>query len=363
MKFRPQELFKKYPDIEDIALRLEQSENEAKNKNKKNREPAAEGEAGGKRIFQHVPEHALVSDFYKEGRWEQSPYTAKPGREAFLKDLAKILESRSPDAVRIKIFRNKTEKSGVLYSREIFFQNEGEEKNTDTNGLGAMEKRFDEKIEQFKKNPDTNNLQIELLRKDFEKQLSEQQHEAHRKDMQHEHQAEINALQLAIRERDEYIKELEDELDENEGELGSLKEEAQKEKDIPFSGIILGRVLTQAGENILKHNPKILQIGLGLSDAEIKKIFEKDSKELGEGKNPTDSSSFSESTGDELAGLDEKHAEGIRELITFFKHLKIEDFKKVYTIDRLLQDPKTLFLNEELADKALAFIREHQPAA
>ena len=34
MKFKPNEIFKKYPDIEDIAIRLDESEKETKEKNK-----------------------------------------------------------------------------------------------------------------------------------------------------------------------------------------------------------------------------------------------------------------------------------------------------------------------------------------
>jgi hypothetical protein len=265
MNFSLHDILKKYPDIEDIAIRLEQSENTAKEKNNRTIE------AGTKRKFEYVAEHCVISRFYKGGRWEQSPFTPKPGREAFLKDLAKIIETRNPDAIRVEIYKAKTEKSGVLYSNEIYFKNEEAEEE---NGLGLLEKKFDEKLEQFKKSPDTNNLQIEILRKEFEAQLTAQKHQSHISEIKHCHQSEINSLQIAIHQRDEYIKELEDELDEHEGELGSLKAEAQKEKDTPFGEIMLGRVLTQAGENILKQNPKILKIGLGLSDAEIKKIFQ-----------------------------------------------------------------------------------------
>jgi hypothetical protein len=361
MKFNPHDIFTKYPDIEDIAIRLEQSENEAKDKNKKQNEPVANTEAGGKRFFQYVPEHCVISHFYKEGRWQQTPFTAKPGREVFLKDLAKIIETRKPDAIKIEIYKGKTEKSGVQYSREIFFEQEADKTHTEQHQLGMLEKRFDEKLEKFKTNPDANNLQIEILRKDFEKQLTEQQHKSEIKDLNHQHQVEINGLQIAVQQRDEYIKELEDELDESDGELGSLKAEAQKEKERPFGEIILGRVLMQAGENILKHNPKILKIGLGLSDSEIKEIFKKDTKELGEAKTESDNSSFSENTNDDLSGLEEKHKQGITDLNTFFKQIKVEEFKKTYTINCMLQDSKTGFLNVELADKVLAFINENKP--
>ena len=307
MKFNPHDILKKYPDFEDIASRLEQSEQEAKEKNKsqKSNGTATTVEDGNKRVFQHAPEHALITHFYKDGRWEQSPLTAKAGRKAFLEDLFKILESRNPDAVRVLIFRNKTEKSGIIYNKDIFLDNEKPEKTTEHSELGAMEKRFDEKLEQFRKNPDANNLQIEILRKEFEARLAEQKHLSEINELKHYHQAEINNLQNHIAQRDEYIDELEEELEENEGELNGLKTESQKEKDTPLSEIVLGRVLSQTCENLLKQNPKILKIGLGLSEDEIKKIWEKDTKEISDGKTISDNSSFSESTNDDYKGLDE----------------------------------------------------------
>lgn len=355
MKFIPHEIFEKYPDIEDIAIRLEQSETEAKEKNSKT-EPSTES---NKRIFIHTPEHAVISRYYKGGRWEQSPFVPKPGRKPFLDDLAKILETRKPDAIKVEIFKGKTEKSGVVYSKELYFNSEPEIKN-EQEQLGAFEKKLDEKLEQFRQEPGTNNLQIELLRKDFQSQLAEQKHNSEIRELNLRHQAEISALQTAISQRDEYIRELESELDENEGTLGSLKAEAEKEKATPFGEILLGRVLAQAGENILKNNPKILKVGLGLSDADVKRIFEREgTKELA-GAKAEDNSGFSECAVDDLSNLDEKHAQGIKDLIGFFKQIPVEEFKKLYTIDCMLQDGGTGMLNAELADKTLSFINENK---
>lgn len=368
MKFKPNEIFKKYPDIEDIAIRLEESEKETKERNKsrgkENNEPVQNNEGNNKRVFYYCAEHAVISHFYKESRWEQTPYTLKAGREAFLKDLAKILETRNPDAIKVQIYKGKTRKTDPAYSKDIYLsENQPEETNNnqDNSGIGSLVKKFDESLNETKKVPHNANFQIELLRKEFEAQLKEQQHSSEIKELKQQHQNEVNELQYIINEKDEYIEELEDELDENEGELSGFREESEKEKSTPFGEIILGRVLVQAGENLLKQNPKILKIGLGLSDDEITKIFEKETQKLEAGK-AGDNSGFSETAAtDDYAGLDEKHVQGIKDLIQFFKQIKIEEFKKLFTIDCVLQNPKTGMLNEELADKVLQFINENKP--
>lgn len=368
MKFKPNEIFKKYPDIEDIAVRLEESEKETRERNKgrgtTSTEPVPGNDGSNKRVFQYCPEHAVISHFYKDGRWEQTPYTLKPGREAFLKDLAKILETRSPDAIKVEIYKGKSRKTDPAYFKDIYLSENQPE--TSPNGqehseLGSLVKKFDETLSETKKNPDASNFQIELLRKEFESQLKEQQHSSEVKELKHHHQSEINELQSIITQKDEYIEELEDELDEYEGELSGFQEESQKEKSSPFGEVILGRVLVQAGENLLKQNPKILKIGLGLSDEEVKKIFEKDSEQLDAAKT-NDNSSFSETQiANDLAGLDEKHAQGIKDLIQFFKQINVTEFKKIFTIDCMLQDTKTGMLNTDLADKVLQFINQNKP--
>lgn len=365
MKFKPNDIFKKYPEIEDIAIRLDESEKEAKEKNKgrgaENKEPVPTNEESGKRVFMYFAEHAVISHFYKEGRWEQTPYTLKPGREAFLKDLAKILETRDPDAIKVEIYKGKTRKTEPVYAKDIYLsENQPETDNVQEHpGLGSLVKRFDETLSETKKNPDTSGFQIELLRKEFEAQLKEQQHGSEIKELKQYHQSEINTLQSIITQKDEYIEELEDELDEYEGELNGFHEESKKEKSTPFGEIILGRVLVQAGENLLKQNPKILKIGLGLSDEEVKKIFEKDAGQL-ESEKTNDTSGFSESAND-LTGLDEKQVQGINDLIQFFKQVNVSEFKKLFTIDCMLQDPKTGMLNNDLADKVLQFINQNKP--
>ncbi len=338
MKFKPNEIFKKYPEIEDIAIRLDESEKESKEKekNKNKGTESGNGTVPGQRLYVYTPEHAVISYFYKDGRWEQTPYTLKIGRENFLKDLAKILETRNPDAIKVEIYRGKTRKTEPIYSKDIYLSDSQPSSSPDADEqsgeLGSLVKKFGEKLTETKESPDASNLKIELLRKDFEAQLTEHRHNSTIKDLNHQHQSEINGLQAIITQKDEYIEELEGQLDDTEGELNGLHEESKKVKDSPLGEIILSRVLTQAGENLLKQNPKILKIGLGLSEDEVKKIFESDPKKLEAGK-ADDSSSFSESTSaDDYKGLDEKHAQGIKDLIGFFKQIKVEEFKKLFTI-------------------------------
>ena len=274
------------------------------------------------------------------------------------------METRNPDAIKVQIFKGKTRKTDPAYSKDIYLSENQPEENANDNensGIGSLVKKFDESLSKTKKNPHNANFQIELLRKEFESQLKEQQHGSEIKELKQQHQNEVNEFQYILKEKDEYIEELEDELDEYEGELSGFQEESQKKKETPFGEIILSRVLVQAGENLLKQNPKILKIGLGLSDDEVKKLFEKEPQKLEAGKS-NDNSGFSEAQATEdYSGLDEKHVQGIKDLLHFFKQIKIEEFKKLFTINCLLQDTKTGMLKVELADKVLQFINENKP--
>lgn len=340
MKFNPNDIFKNYPVIEDIAIRLEESEKQCKERNGKRSDVMAGAEISGKRAFEYCPEHAIISDFYKEGRWEQTPNTLKPGKEAFIRELAKILDTRDPDAIRIEIYKGKakTKKSIPIFKQEVYFTNVPEK---DKNNEEALHGAYDKKVEEARKSG-SSELQMELLRKEFEYKLAEQRH-----------QAEIDKLRKEIEERDKTIEELNEELDEAEGELNGIEEE----KEASAAEILISRVLTQSAENLLKQNPKIMKIGLGLTDEDIKKIFDDDVPKLEEGKSSADSSSFSENK-DDFAGLDEKHVQGIKELTGFFKQISAEEFRKLYTIDCILQDSQTGMLNKELSDKLLAWLGE-----
>lgn len=357
MKFKPHEFFKKHPELEEIAIRLDESEKEAKEKN----EDMSKKKTGstnpdeilnaGKKVFVYRPECGVISHYCKDGRWEQTPYIPKPGRDPFIKDLAKILESRDPDAIKVEIYKGKTKKKEPVYSKDIYLVT-----NSETSYMPSEQgqhENFESSIEKIRNTVKPNNYEIELLRKEFDARLKEQQHEAQIRELRLIHQNELSELKAAITERDEMIEELQEEMEGYEGQLNGLQEEKEK----PFTEVLLGRVLSQAGENILRNNPKLLKIGLGITDEEIKKIWEGDPKNIESGKT-SDNSSFCESSND-LEGLDPKHAQGIRDLITFFKQVKTDEFRKLFTIDCLLQDPQSGMLNHELTDKVLQYINEN----
>ena len=365
MKFKPHEFFKKHPELEEIAIRLDESEKDAKLKNeemtkKKKSGTLSEGNLNesAKVIFQYRPECGVISNFYKDGRWEQTPYTPKSGRDPFLKDLAKVLESRDPDAIKVEIYKGKTKKKTAVYSKDIYLVTNQAEIKESSNELGCPE-NFETSIEKLRAKVSPSNFEIEMLRKDFDAKLKEQQHASEIKELKLEHQNEINTLQASIKEKEEIIESLEEDLNDYEGHLEGLQEEKEK----PFGEVLIGRVLMTAGENILKNNPRLLKIGLGITDDEIKKIWESSSKKIEEKREP-DNSSFSEaSPSNEFQGLDPKHAEGIRELNDFFKQISLVEFRKLYTISLIMQDPTNGKFNNELADKVLLFIKEKSGSA
>lgn len=362
MKFKPHDFFKKHPEVEEIAVRLDESEKEAKQKNKeiqkKKTEPVSTEETPkeGKKIFVYRPECGVISHYCKDGRWEQTPYIPKPGRDPFIKDLAKILESRDPDAIKVEIYKGKMKKSGAVYSKDIYLVTNPAEAKETTSELGSPE-NFESSIEKIRSTVNPNSYELELMRRDFDAKLKAQEHSSEIKELKLQQQHEINEMQAAIKERDGIIEEMEKELNEYEGHLEGLNEE----KEQPFGEMVLGRVLMQAGENILKNNPKLMKIGLGLTDEEIKKIWEGEQKKIEDGKS-SDNTSFSESSSvGDLAGLDPKHAQGIKDLIQFFKQVKVDEFRKLFTIDCMMQDPVSGMLNNELADKVLQFVNQNKP--
>lgn len=363
MKFKPHEFFKKHPEIEEIAIRLEESEKEAQKRNEeleKKRASSTDPEemtGKGKKKFQRYPECGVISHYCKDGRWEQTPYVPKPGRDIFIKDLAKILESRDPDAIKIEIYKGQSDKSkskGAVYSKDIYLITNPEVKET-PNELGCNPD-FESSLEKIRGTVKPNNYEIELLRKDFDARLKEQEHAAQIRELKLQYDNKIKELDEAVKERNVIIDEMKEDLRSYEGELSGLKEE----KEQPFSQMILSRVLTQAGENILRNNPKLMKIGLGVTDEEIKRIWESDTKKIESG-TTQDNSGFSEgsSMGD-LDKLDPKHAQGIKDLLQFFKQIKTEEFRKLYAIDCILQDPDSGMLNNELTDKVLQFINHTQ---
>jgi hypothetical protein len=361
MKFKPHDFFKKHPELEEIAIRLDDSEKEAKEKNegiskkKTNSNNPDEVQQAEKKVFIYRPECGVISNYCKDGRWEQTPYTPKSGRDPFLKDLAKILETRDPDAIKVEIYKGKAKKTGPVYSKDIYLVTNAEIKEN-TSELGTTE-NFETSIEKIRSTVKPNNYEIELLRKDFDARLKEQEHTSEIKELKLVHQNELSELKAAVTERDEIIEELEEDLDEYEGTLSGL----QQEKEPALGEIVLGKVLMRAGENLLRSNPSILKIGLGITDEEVKNIWKDSPKRIEDGQS-SDNSSFSEASfTNDLKGLDPKHAEGITRLITFYKQVKTDEFRKLYAIGFILQDPKTGRLNTELADKVLQFISKNQP--
>lgn len=360
MKFKPNEFFKKHPEIEEIAIRLEESEKESQKKNEELEKKRASSnnpeEILGKKKFQLYPECGVISHFCKDGRWEQTPYKPKEGRDSFIKELAKILETRDPDAIKIEIYNGKSNKAidkGPVYSKDIYLVTNPEVKEMP--GELGCNPDFESSLEKIRGTIKPNNYEIELLRKDFDAKLREQAHAAEVRELKLEHDNKLRELDAALKERDAIIEEMKDDMSNYEGELNGLKEE----KEQPFGQMVLSRVLTQAGENILKNNPKLMKIGLGLTDDEIKKIWEGEQKQLAEGKS-SDNTSFSESgSAIDLNGLDEKHAQGIKDIVSFFKQIPVAEFKKLYTIDCMLQDPASGMLNHSLADKVLHCINQN----
>jgi len=366
MRFNPKQLFKRFPELEEIANRLDESEKKTKEKNDAISKKPSEFTEGmkPKRIPIYHPEHCVISDTYNEGRWDKTPYTPKPGKEAFLQDIAKAIEGRKAEGIRIKIYNGKLCKGEPVYKTDVYFIEDVPIEETkksnavSSEGLGDVMQKFDQSLEKINANPGSNShYEIKLLRKDFEAQLKQKEHEAEIKELKHLHTQEIKELQDNIEELKEEVEYLEEDLDDKEGELSGLQ---NKEHKASFGEVMLARVVTQAGENLLKNNPNLLKIGLGLTDEEIKEVWKNSGEQKKIESKGEDNSSFETTATDEYAGLDEKQVQGIKDVVLFLKQLPFEDFRKIYTIFAHMQDRQSEKLNHALADQFIHLIKTTQ---
>ncbi|MGQ0829400.1 MAG: hypothetical protein ACT4ON_13510, partial [Bacteroidota bacterium] len=110
----PEELFSQCPQLEDIANRLHDSEVSVAEFNKQNQSKRSTGsnegiEGSGFRLTYKTkyPEHCRIAEIYRNGRWERMANLPKAGRDAFLKSLVSVIETRNPKGLKVQIFGGK----------------------------------------------------------------------------------------------------------------------------------------------------------------------------------------------------------------------------------------------------------------
>lgn len=315
----PEEIYSLCPDLRDIAIRLEDSVKEAieSNKNKKH----------DKEIY---PEHSRIAQIWINGRWQDTALKPKSGRQAFEETLAAIVNTRNPSALKIEIYNGKR----ITSNRDEY-----------TCYLAEDATVISEIANKGLKGPGSESLElikteIETLKKgnpsSFELQLLTLKHAQELQNLKYEHQRALDEKQRIIEDLEIENQDLEEQVAEQDGELGSAADKLlEKVAPKPFH-VILGAIAEQALEDFIIHRPKVLKDAFKLSDEQIKTIFTRDQKQIASASAPAseNNTNFEEvkSDEDEYKGYDPKHADGIKNIHIFVKALTPENYALIHNI-------------------------------
>lgn len=290
------------------------------------------------------------------------------------------------DLLYYTAFNGKTDKSTKKMAEQIFVINaeaateehkqqstmqEGNEQSSTqqqtqgVHGLGELNNQMatiTQQLEQLKTTPIEDRSKVAELSLNFERQIYELQKQMEIQNIKHLHEKEINALKdkyekliaekaKEIEELTITIEELEIELDEQEQALNGIQEKANKttflEKVFESS---TKRILT----GVLKDNPKLLTVGLGLTKEQVNEIFEEETDKPQITNN--DSSDFEVSGGTDYSGKSEKHATGLKQLIQYLEAIEENEFNTIFTIVSAMQIQETGELDMEKANEVVRLL-------
>lgn len=352
------DLFEAFPQLKDMADRLEKSETEAKTEKLRLRKtsdtegaaPAVDfpGTPSKRRGYQPKgPEYFLITSYRnKKGSWQNTVYSPDCGRAAFEATIEKCLNAYDPDAIKIKIFyatKHRTAPETNVYFKEDL---EGAEEKPDAHET-ALKEQLDTlskkllKLEEEKgaTKEDAGNLQLELklIRKDHEFAMKEMslKDDYQRKIVLLERQ--IDDLQGKLAEKEEEIEALNDELDDAEDSLGSVEEEYKK-KELNREQHPLVPVLIDVGKGILAHDGVIDAISGGRLTAEakaklIKSLTGEQKLEAPAHEERGASASDVSGVDAEIAHLTKDHQAGLKNFWAWIKQMPVADFQVLYAIN------------------------------
>lgn len=324
----PKEIYELCPELQDIANRLADSEKEVaqQNENRKNKDSNARA---------LYPEHCRITQIYVNNHWDDTVFRAKPGKEAFEEALVKVVNSRSPHALRVAVYNGKRTTSNhdlitcyLAEDAKIISEIKGEGlKGPNEEGLSVMKTEI-EKLKNGKDLPEVS-FTVQLL-------ALEHKHEIQALKLQHER--ELEKKDRIIEDLQDEIEELEQENEELDGELGSAADKILEKVGPKPAHIILAKIAEQALEGFILNRPRILKEAFKLNDDEIKAIFSADAqKQITPNSNgtPNSGAEFSEANAtptDEYKDFDPQHAEALKNIHLFNKSLPVDKFKMLYNV-------------------------------
>ena len=399
----PEKLFKQFPQLQEIADRLEKSEQQANEKSgtpsntqtckdcdgkgkKEIENPQGENPQGGNTIEEKCKpckpckgtgsiykrgyspphaEHFLISRYRKNGIWKNTVYSSESGKQEFVNAVDTCLNNNDPDAITVRLFPRSSErntKNKKAQEVDVYFSDEAERAPEKSQFEDEMKNRLnglEEKLANSVVEPNSTHdllAEVKMLRKDNEFTLEKikitTEYEAKLKTLQDENEA----LQQELEKADSDIESLEADLAESEKGLGSVHEHYQKKEQSPLIPI-LGAAIENGFKGLAMKHPVLLE-GFNLSEEQKKKLLGefKDGKKIEQGaENKNGKTSFEDAPSGIDADLKDKskeHADALKNFWLWLKALPLEQFKTVYTINfSMLTKEGTL--DEEIA-KAIA---------
>lgn len=298
-----EQIYAEYPQLEDIALRLQHSYEEAEKKNKEKKltrnDLPAEGQAS--RRPRHVSatcEHAFIEKFYNGSRWEKTYHVPLPGRENFETNLQRIF-ARKPQAIVIVIVNGakinastKSEKIQIVLKKDAEIPEEP--KNNDSEVINTISSMLGELKETAQKQPAITTDpkgELSLANLSYAQKLTEIEHKYEIETLKRDHRYEIDKLHDEYEKQiddlneeidalNEEIEELESEKVQTEANLNGIDEKIKKAQNPGYIDLA-GKILANAATNLMKNHTKgLAQLG-GVSEEKLIEYF-KDFDDNGE---------------------------------------------------------------------------------
>lgn len=363
------DIYAKCPELEEIAMRLEESEKDAKRKNSERSRSRGNNDSSDfqlstenkkRRTMSVNAEHAKISQFYKDNRWVDTTFTSKPGRQEFENTLVRVIDTRKPDAIKIKIYpsaRELTMKAEKTIWLNTSAFNEDAEKNVQTNEpLGAIQ----EEISKIKNQLTETNKTAPIQDMSAQIQLLQLQQAAALKDIQHKYEierlsdryeAEIKELKNELEEKDAEIEDLEQELADVDESLNGIEEKIEAAKNPSYLDLA-GKAISRGIENLAKDNTKLVSDFLGMTEDELAGYFkDKENKKIEKPATDNEASYSTASTTqtDSFSHLSDEKRRYAETFLKFTEALEISDLRVIITMLEMSTN-EDASLNRDVAD-------------
>ena len=348
-----EQIYASFPELEEIAMRLEDSEKEAIAKNRERKSKGNNNNDNSefqmsseqkKRTVSVNAEVSRISDYYKDNRWNATSYISKPGRKEFEASLMRVVETRNPDAIKVKVFPSQREltcrlEKTIWLNQDAFSDTADKQQTSQVNGLGAIETAIEQLKNQFAETTRAAgattmdwNTQQQIMQLQHADMLKDIKHEREIDNLKRDHEEKIRQYQQELDNRDERIEELEEELADVEENLDGVEEKIEAAKN-PSWIDLAGKAISRAAENLAKENTKLVSNVLGMTEDELSSYFkDKDNKQIATETSSNNASYSTAETVDSFAHLSDDKRRYAESFLAMVEVMTIEDLKILVTI-------------------------------